>query len=236
MSNSTTLLDTLTSNQSSKEVTANALFDAASPSTLWGRRASTCTGLTWGYYGGWFNGAIANGTIALSASVTNYLMADQTTGAVTANTTGFTAGKIALYTVVTGATAVTSYADQRSYAPAALLAAGSQPYDLLMFLPGTPAGSQVMGRVIVPRAVTLPSGLAGSYGSAIAAATGTAALTLAKNGASIGSVNFAGGAAVATFTFASAVVFSAGDLLTVTNQATADATLASVSLSLVGTR
>ena len=42
MSNSTTLLDTLTSNQASKEITANALFDAASPSTLWGRRASTC--------------------------------------------------------------------------------------------------------------------------------------------------------------------------------------------------
>ena len=34
MSNSTTLLDTLTSNQASKEVTANALFDAGSPSTL----------------------------------------------------------------------------------------------------------------------------------------------------------------------------------------------------------
>jgi hypothetical protein len=236
MSNSTTLLDTLTTNQSSKEVTANALFDAASPSTLWGRRASTCSGLTWGFYGGWFNGAIANGTIALSASATNYLMAHESTGAVTVNTTGFTAGKIALYSVVTGATAVTSYTDQRSYAPTALLAAGSQPYDLLMFLPGTPAGSQVMGRVVVPRAVTLPSGLVGSYGSAITAATGTAALTLAKNGASIGSVNFAAGAAAATFTFASAVAFVAGDLLTVTNQATADATLANVSLSLVGTR
>ena len=49
MSNSTTLLDTITSNQAAKEVTANALFDAASPSMIWGRHASACSGLTWGY-------------------------------------------------------------------------------------------------------------------------------------------------------------------------------------------
>lgn len=124
MSNSTTLLDTLTSNQASKEVTANALFDAGSPSTLWGRRASTCSGLTWGYYGGWFNGAIANGTVLLTASTTNYIEAHETTGAVSVNTSGFTAGKIALYQVVTGATTVTSYTDRRSFAPQALSGSG----------------------------------------------------------------------------------------------------------------
>jgi len=236
MSNSTTLLDTIATNQASKEVTANALFDAASVASLWGRRASTTTGLTWGYYGGWYNGQISNGTVSLTASSTNYLMADASSGAVSVNTTGFVAGKIPLYAVVTGSTSVTSYTDQRSYAPTALLAAGTQPYDLLMFFPGAPAGNQVMGRIIVPRAITLPASLTGSYGSSIAAATGSTTLTLAKNGVSIGTVNFAAGASSATFTFASAVSFTAGDLLTLTNQATADTTLANMSLSLVGTR
>ena len=236
MSNSTTLLDTLTSNQASKEVTANALFDASSPSTLWGRRASTSSGLTWGYYGGWFNGQIANGTLTLAPSATNYVQADAITGAVTVNTTGFVSAMIPLYTVLTNAVTVASYTDQRSYAPASLLAPGTQPYDLLMFFPGAPAANQVMGRVLVPRTITLPANLAGSYGSAITSATAACALTLAKNGVPIGAVNFAAGASQATFDFASAVSFAAGSVLTLTNQATADATLANVSLTLAASR
>jgi hypothetical protein len=236
MSNSTTLIDTIATNQSSKEVLANALFDAASPAMLWARRASTTSGLTWGYYGGWFNGQISNGTVSLTASTTNYLMADATTGAVSVNTTGFTAGKIPLYLVVTGATTVTSYTDERSYAPAALLAPGATPYDLLMFLPGVPTANQVMGRIIVPRAITLPTGLTGSYASSITSAASATTLTLAKNGASIGSVNFAAGSATATFTFAASVSFAPGNLLTLTNQSPADSALANVSLTLAATR
>jgi hypothetical protein len=203
---------------------------------LWARHASACTGLTWAYYGGWYNGQIANGTLSLTASSSNYLMADPTTGTVTANTTGFTPGKIPLYLVVTGSTTVTSYTDERSYAPAALLATGSIPYDLLMFFPGVPTASQVMGRIIVPRAITLPASLTGSFGSSIVAATGATTLTLAKNGVSIGSINFAAGSTTATFTFASAVSFAAGNILTLTNQSPADASLANVSLTLAATR
>lgn len=131
MSNSTTLLDLIATNQASKEVTANSMFDATSPATLWGRRASTTNGLTWGYYGGNYVDssatihAIANGTVSLTASSTNYLFADPTTGAVSSNTTGYTAGKIPLYSIVTGSTTVTSYTDVRSYQPSATASAGS---------------------------------------------------------------------------------------------------------------
>ncbi|MHB1024051.1 MAG: hypothetical protein ACYC0Z_16805, partial [Acidobacteriaceae bacterium] len=77
MASSTTNLDLLIQSQASKEITANALFDAASPATLFGRRQSTTSGLTWGYYGGTVNNAgtlisIANGTLTLAASTTNY--------------------------------------------------------------------------------------------------------------------------------------------------------------------
>lgn len=120
MGNSTAQLDQISSTQSNKELLINSLNDALSPSSLFGRHASATSGLTWGYYGGTFgSNAVANGTVTLTASATNYVQANGTTGAVSANTTGFTAGSVALYTVVTGATSVTSYTDNRSlYTPA----------------------------------------------------------------------------------------------------------------------
>jgi hypothetical protein len=237
MSNSTTLLDTIATNQSNKEVVVNALLDAASPGTLWGRHASACSGLTWGYYGGMYNGnAVANGTVTLTASTTNYVYASASTGAVSANTTGFPVGAISLYSITTGTTTVSAYTDYRSYQPAGVAIAGSNPYDVLTFFPGAPTNSQLMTRVIVPRAVTFPVSLTGSYASSTVAATGATTLTLARNGTSIGTVNFAAGATAGTFTFASPVTTAAGDVLTLTNQATADATLANISVSLVGSR
>ncbi|KWO78484.1 beta strand repeat-containing protein [Burkholderia ubonensis] len=125
MSNSTTLLDTISSTQAMKEVVANGLFDAMSPASLWGRRMMTTGGLTWGYYGGNFvdntgtSHAIANGTLTLTASSTNYIYANATTGAVSANTTGFPGGSVPLYSVVTNASTATSYTDYRSYQPSA---------------------------------------------------------------------------------------------------------------------
>ena len=117
MSNSTATFDPIVQSQASKEVTANAFFDAASPATSFGRRQSTTSGLTWGYYGATItvDGAltqIANSTVALTASTTNYVEATRA-GVVSKNTTGFTAGSIPLYSVVTGASTVTSYTDYR---------------------------------------------------------------------------------------------------------------------------
>jgi len=128
MANSTTNLDTLSSSQASKEVTANELFDAGSPATAFGRRASTSSGLTWGFYGGTVlvDGVItqiANGTVALTASATNFVERTRA-GVVSANTSAFTPGRIPLYTAVTGASTVTSYTDHRSTevpSPAGLL-------------------------------------------------------------------------------------------------------------------
>lgn len=118
MSSSTTLLDLLTTN-AQQEAGANALFNAASPATLFARRESTTSGLTWGYYGGAILAAgvvsaIANGTVALSASTTNYVEAT-VAGVVSKNTSGFSAGQIPLFAIVTGASTVTSYTDHRAW-------------------------------------------------------------------------------------------------------------------------
>lgn len=120
MSDSTSHIDLISSSQAQKEVTANAAFDAASPAMLYGRRASTSAALTWGFYGGvaaiaGTPTAIANGTVALTASVTNYIEADPIDGSVSANTVGFTSGSLPLYEVVAGASTVTSYTDWRVF-------------------------------------------------------------------------------------------------------------------------
>lgn len=119
MANSSSNLDQITSGQAAKEIEANELFDAHSPASIFGRHASASSSLQWGYYGGpWVTdgvlSTIANGQVALTASSTNYVEADRT-GAVTANTTGFTAGRLPLYEVVTNASAATSWTDRRHW-------------------------------------------------------------------------------------------------------------------------
>ena len=124
MSNSTPTYDAISGSQLSKEVTANAYFDAASPATLFGRRQSTSSGLTWGYYGGTMlvDGVltqIANGTLALSASssATNNYIEITRAGVISKNNTGFTPGSIPLYLVVASnvSNTVTSYTDYRAW-------------------------------------------------------------------------------------------------------------------------
>jgi hypothetical protein len=124
MSGSTSTLDLIASAQEKKEVTANALFDAGSPAVLYGRRASTTTALTWGYYGGMLNisgtpTAVANGTLVLTASTTNYVVALRSTGVVSVSTATTNWNNVAvymrLYAIVTGASTVTSYTDHRAF-------------------------------------------------------------------------------------------------------------------------
>jgi hypothetical protein len=119
MANSTSNIDNILSNQAGKEITANAFFDAASPATIYGRRASTTAGLVWGMYGGSFIAGgshlvIANTSLTLTGSSTTYIEAAQDTGAIYQNIAGFTPGRTPLYTVLTGASTITSYVDYRS--------------------------------------------------------------------------------------------------------------------------
>lgn len=119
MSNSTPTFDPITQGQASQDVTANAMFDALSPASFFGRRASTTTGLTLGYYGGTMRidgvlTQIANGTLVLSASATNYVEITRA-GVISKNVWAFTPGSIPLYTVVTGTAAITSWTDYRAW-------------------------------------------------------------------------------------------------------------------------
>lgn len=119
MSDYTALLDTISQSQSQKEVTANSALLAAWPAMMFGRRDSTSTGLTWGYYGGRMNGtSVANGTLSLTASNTNYVVVNRTTLAVSVSTAttnwNDTANYGRAYQVTVGASAPTDWLDKRA--------------------------------------------------------------------------------------------------------------------------
>lgn len=124
MSNSTAgIYDAISASQMTKEVTANAYFDAVSPANFLGRRAAICSGLTWGFYGGTMpvDGVLTqiylstSNTTLLSASTTTYLELTRS-GVINKATGSFTPGNIRLYEIVTDASTVTSYTDYRSWA------------------------------------------------------------------------------------------------------------------------
>lgn len=115
---STSNLDLISSTQALKEVTSNNLSAAASPAMLFANRSTTTTGLTWGYYGGRFNGIdIANGTLVLTANSTLYLVAKRSDGVVSFSSATADWNNnddyIRLYSVVTGSSMITSWQDFR---------------------------------------------------------------------------------------------------------------------------
>jgi hypothetical protein len=122
MSDSTSLIDQITAGANAA-TRVNENLDAASPSMIYGRRAATTTGLTWGYFGGRLNStAIANGVVSLTASSDNYVVAAKATGVVTTSTSttnwspvtpAAAATHLPLYKVTTGTSTVSSYEDHR---------------------------------------------------------------------------------------------------------------------------
>ena len=112
-----TVLTQISETQAQKATTANENFTSTAVAGLFGRNGVTTTALTWGYWGGtiYVDGTattISDGTVALTASNTNYVEATRA-GVVSANVAAFTAGRIPLYTVVTSGSAITSYTDVR---------------------------------------------------------------------------------------------------------------------------
>lgn len=98
----------------------NDNFIATSAAAMYGRRGAGTAGLTWGYYGGrGFGNTIADGTVALSASTTNYVVANKSTGAVSSATTttnwNDTTNYYRLYLIVTGAASITTATDYREF-------------------------------------------------------------------------------------------------------------------------
>ena len=119
---------------------------------------------------------------------------------------------------------------------ATTMAAAAKDWILYGNLAGPPADGQELFNITALGGEGLPQNLAGSEGGCEVAPTGAVAGTLLRNGTAIGTMNIAAGATAATFTFASAVTFAAGDLLKFTAPSPADATLAGLFYTFKGTR
>lgn len=94
-------------------------FDAIQHASVYGKRHDATSGLTWGYYGGrWGGNSIADGTLALTASQTNYVVVNRSTGAISVSTSATNWNDAAtyarVYKLTTSTTAVTATEDHRS--------------------------------------------------------------------------------------------------------------------------
>jgi hypothetical protein len=148
----------------------NGNFSATSQAMI-GARDDTSTLLNWKYIGGRINGiTVANGFVTLTVSTTNYVVMKKSDGVVSVatattnwdNSTDYWR----LYSVVTNATTVTSYEDERS-SSTGLFGFGIQPG---LANPMTTAGDIIVG---------------GASGTPTRLAAGTATHVLTSNGAGV---------------------------------------------------
>ncbi len=110
-----------------------------------------------------------------------------------------------------------------------------QPYDIALSMQGNMAvANAAVASFLSPRNVVLNIGLPGSLGKCKTAPTSAISFSITQNGTPVGSMNFAAAATTATFTFTSDITFAAGDLLEIVTPATIDASIADVSVVLVG--
>lgn len=118
MSDSTTPFGTVATGQGDQVAKSNSLFDAVSPAAIYAKKYATTSGLTFGFHGGKIsiNGVvttIADGTLALSGSSTNYIYANPSTGALAKSTVEYPAGYWRIGRAITGTASITTWYDDR---------------------------------------------------------------------------------------------------------------------------
>lgn len=107
-------------------------------------------------------------------------------------------------------------------------------YDISVFVADKPTDGEIVYRMKVVRAFTLPVNLIGSKGDADTGSSGNVNFSLRKNGIQFGTLNF-NTSSTGSFTAASITSFAIDDVLSVTAPVTADATLRNISIMLQGT-
>lgn len=114
----------------------------------------------------------------------------------------------------------------------------SGPYDVSSSFLGIPWDAAVLITVPVARPVLFPANFAGSVCKSSIAATASTVLSIWKDSTQIGTITFAAAGTTGTFasTGSAAQSLTAGQVLEVRNQATADLTLESIATVLVGVR
>lgn len=156
----------------------------------------------------------ADGAVGWASISTSSIALDDLTDVATS---GAATGKVLTY-------------DGSSWVPAAVV----RP--IAFFFTSTPASNEVLALYTACESISLPANFTGAVGNVGTNPTGSFVLNVQKNGATVGTITIATGGG---FTFAtsggSAVSLVSGDQLKVVAPASADATIANVSITLKGT-
>lgn len=112
-----TTLQTVTASQANKETPFGENFESLSAGAIFSKRQPACSGLTWGFYGGLYNGnTIADGTVTLTNAADNYVVVLRSTGVVSTSTSSANSLNslyAKLYKVTTAGGLATTVVDQR---------------------------------------------------------------------------------------------------------------------------
>lgn len=114
-----TVLQQWLTSQANPEISVNENFAALEHVAVYAKDATTTSGLTWGYLGGrWTGFAITAGTLALTASNTNYIVVAKSTGVISVSTASTnwdnTDDYARVYKLTVGVSTVTAVEDHRT--------------------------------------------------------------------------------------------------------------------------
>ena len=112
-------MQTLSAGQADPQVPINENFESLEHAAVYGKRHAATAGLIWAYYGGTWGGlTVADGTVTLTNTATNYIVALRSTGAVSVATTTTNWDNAALYAriyaVTVASSLVTTVVDHRA--------------------------------------------------------------------------------------------------------------------------
>jgi hypothetical protein len=110
----------------------------------------------------------------------------------------------------------------------------ARPYDFGFAKAETPDVDEVLGKVVIPRAMSLPDDFAGARGHIDTNPTATFDIDVTKNGSSVGTISIDTGGVFTFTTSGGAVSLAAGDVIRFVAPNPADATAAGISATLVG--
>jgi len=131
-----TTLQQLSSSQVSPEVPINENAETLSAAGLFGKRHAVTTGLTWGYYGGLYNGnTIADGTVTLTNTSDNYVVVLRSSGVVSTSTTSTNSVNplyAKLYKITCAGGVATAVVDQRWDTNGLLIGSGTSVSPVLI--------------------------------------------------------------------------------------------------------
>jgi hypothetical protein len=108
------------------------------------------------------------------------------------------------------------------------------PYDIASGVSGPIAASQYVLFFVASRAVNIPANFGSSQAKVLTAFTAAATYTIYHNGTSVGTIDFAAGGTVGSFSTATAFALAVGDELTIQAPSTADSTAANLAITIEG--